>query len=62
MKTFLDVPYADKDKVKALGARWDPAIRKWYCPDGIDLRLFKRWVPKHLQGWLGKLPRVIHRH
>ncbi|MFC6519212.1 DUF5710 domain-containing protein [Undibacterium arcticum] len=29
---FLDVPFAEKDSVKRLGARWDGAMRKWYIP------------------------------
>lgn len=33
MKLFLDVPYNQKDEVKALGARWNPKIRKWYITD-----------------------------
>ncbi len=42
-KTYLNVSYAQKDAVKALGARWDPAIKKWYVPANIDLTLFAAW-------------------
>src|SRR5258708_34147673 len=28
----LDVPFADKDRVRALGGQWDPAARRWYAP------------------------------
>ena len=42
---FLDTPFKDKDKVKALGARWDPALRKWYVPEGTDLQAFAAWLP-----------------
>jgi Domain of unknown function (DUF5710) len=31
-RTWLDVPYAEKDEAKAQGARWDPAARRWYAP------------------------------
>jgi hypothetical protein len=31
-RTWLDVPFADKDPAKAAGARWDPAARRWYAP------------------------------
>ena len=31
-RAYLDVPYADKDAAKALGARWDPAAKRWYDP------------------------------
>jgi hypothetical protein len=42
-KTYLNVPYAQKDNVKSLGARWDPANKKWYVPDNIDVTLFAKW-------------------
>ncbi|MDD2535650.1 MAG: DUF5710 domain-containing protein, partial [Macromonas bipunctata] len=35
--TYLITLYQDKDAVKSLGARWDPARRQWYVPDGLDL-------------------------
>ncbi len=30
-RVWLDVPYAEKDRAKALGARWDPAARSWFA-------------------------------
>lgn len=41
----LDVPFADKDRVKALGARWDHRSRRWYVPAGADTALFAPWLP-----------------
>ena len=35
--TYLVTAFADKDQVKALGARWDPARRQWYVPTGRDI-------------------------
>jgi ribonuclease HI len=33
-KIYLNVSYAEKDKAKADGARWDPGAKKWYvCSD-----------------------------
>lgn len=46
---FLDVPFAEKDSVKRLGAKWDGAMRKWYIPHGLDVHLFSRWWPEALQ-------------
>lgn len=43
-KTYLNVPFAQKDEAKALGARWEPAVKKWYVPAGKDLGLFARWL------------------
>ena len=45
-KTYLTVPYAQKDAVKALGARWDAANKKWYVSADKDLALFKQWQPQ----------------
>ncbi len=42
-KTYLIVPYAQKDAAKALGARWDPAQKKWYVPSNKDISLFAQW-------------------
>lgn len=44
-RIWLDVTFRDKDEAKALGARWDPAARRWYAPrramPGLD-----RWRPQ----------------
>jgi hypothetical protein len=42
-KIYLDVPYAQKDSAKALGARWDAITKKWYVPTGKDITLFEKW-------------------
>lgn len=31
-RAYLDVPYAEKNAAQALGARWDPAAKRWYDP------------------------------
>jgi hypothetical protein len=41
---LLNVPYAEKDEAKQLGARWDAARRKWYVPAGVDPAAFSRWM------------------
>lgn len=41
--TVLNVPFAEKDEAKQLGARWDPKRRKWCVPAGVDLAPFRRW-------------------
>lgn len=44
MKTYLNVPYAEKDYVKRCGAKWDAAAKKWYVsgnePVPVLLRRF----------------------
>jgi len=42
-KTYLNVPYAEKDQAKALGAKWDASIKKWYAPAGVDISQFGKW-------------------
>lgn len=39
----LAVPFAEKDKAKGLGARWDPVQRVWYVPPGRNPADFKQW-------------------
>ena len=41
----LEVPYAEKDEAKSMGAYWDPARKTWYVPPGWDPRVFARWLP-----------------
>jgi exodeoxyribonuclease VII large subunit len=44
-ETFLNAPFKDKEKVKALGGRWDSERRLWYVPAGTDLAPFAAWMP-----------------
>lgn len=44
--TFLNVPYAEKDEARALGARWNPGRKRWYVPDGVALDPFQKWMAK----------------
>ncbi|HOE41820.1 MAG TPA: DUF5710 domain-containing protein [Rhodoferax sp.] len=41
----LATPFAEKDAVKALGARWDASKKCWYIVDMADLTPFARWIP-----------------
>ncbi len=43
--TYLTSTFKDKDRVKALGARWDAERRQWYVPAGRDLAPFAAWIP-----------------
>lgn len=45
MRTNLITPFAEKDAVKALGARWDADKKTWYITDVADLAPFARWIP-----------------
>ena len=48
--TVLQVPYKEKDEAKKLGARWDPDIRCWFVPAGMNVEPFRRWRIKESEG------------
>lgn len=41
---YLQVPYVEKDEVKALGAKWDAEQKRWYYKGTADSR-FDKWTP-----------------
>ena len=41
----LNVPFAEKDAAKELGAEWDRENKIWYVPNGLDLEAFSKWLP-----------------
>ena len=43
---YINCTYKDKDEAKLLGARWDPDVRKWHIPMGLDRSKFRKWTPK----------------
>ena len=45
VNTYLDVPFAEKDEAKALGARFDMTQKMWYVPKGKDVAAFAKWAP-----------------
>lgn len=49
-RTYLTTTFKEKDKVKALGARWDREAGQWYVPTGLDLALFQTWLPAGAEG------------
>ena len=42
-RIYIEVPYAQKDEAKLLGARWDADVRRWYITDKQDVLLFSKW-------------------
>jgi hypothetical protein len=48
-KVYLNVPFAQKDDAKALGAKWDATQKKWYVLDDKDLNLFSQWQSSALK-------------
>jgi hypothetical protein len=45
-RVYLDVPFAEKNDAKALGAWWDPARKQWYVPRHVSAAAFSRWLPE----------------
>lgn len=42
-RTYIKVPFREKNEAKELGARWDRAEQLWYVPPGKDLAAFAKW-------------------
>ena len=38
---LIKVPFSEKDKAKALGARWHHTSKSWYVPQGKNIKNFK---------------------
>ncbi|CAI3228644.1 zincin-like metallopeptidase domain-containing protein [Desulfovibrio desulfuricans] len=45
-KTFLAVPYKEKERAKKFGAKWDKDNKFWYAPEGTDLTPLAAWMPE----------------
>lgn len=46
MRIDLNVPFAQKDEARQLGAKWDAGGKTWYVPEGILPHPFTRWIPR----------------
>lgn len=44
-RQYLNVPFAQKDAAKSLGARFDGAVKRWYVDERRDLAVFAQWLP-----------------
>jgi len=42
-RIILNVPKAERDRAKELGAKWDAVQEKWYVPDGVESWPFEPW-------------------
>ncbi|MEJ5038590.1 DUF5710 domain-containing protein [Acinetobacter johnsonii] len=43
-RNYIKVPIEEKDEAKKLGAKWDRVQKSWYVPNGIDTKLFDKWM------------------
>jgi antirestriction protein ArdC/phage/plasmid primase-like uncharacterized protein len=53
---LINVPYKQKDEVKALGAKWDRQQQSWYIPAGVDSALFAKWAQEGAKPAAGEVP------
>ena len=44
-RIYLTTSFKEKDKVKALGAKWDSSAARWYVPEHLDVTVFASWLP-----------------
>lgn len=44
MSLMINVPYAEKDEAKSLGAKWNPTLKKWYVSKREDYHKFSKWI------------------
>ena len=58
-KAFLAVPYREKGRAKAAGARWDPEAKLWYAPEGADMTKLKGWLPEKTPEVAPTMPRQV---
>ena len=47
-RVYLEVPFAEKDRAKEFGARWDPSKVQWYAPPDTDLSPLREWMQKRI--------------
>jgi antirestriction protein ArdC/phage/plasmid primase-like uncharacterized protein len=43
-KTYINVPYREKNEAKALGASWDRGQQSWYIPASVEQTPFSKWL------------------
>lgn len=43
-RTYVQVPFKEKEQARELGAKWDRQEKSWYIPDGVDKEPFAHWL------------------
>lgn len=43
-RTYIDVPFKEKEQVRELGAKWDRQEKSWYIVPGADHEPFTQWL------------------
>lgn len=43
-RTYVQIPFKEKEQARELGAKWDRQEKSWYIPDGVDKEPFAHWI------------------
>ncbi len=43
-RVYVQIPYADREQAKMLGAKWDKEEKSWYIPPGVNQEPFRKWL------------------
>ncbi|OKP00834.1 zincin-like metallopeptidase domain-containing protein [Xenorhabdus eapokensis] len=62
-RTYLAVPYLEKNDAKARGAKWDKEAKAWYAPEGVDVALsgLDKWSTAHAHVVKAAVPEPVDR-
>ena len=55
---ILDVPYAEKDEAKSLGAKWNPTLKKWTYSYRKNYIHMLKWLPEYRENSLSNAWRL----
>ena len=47
-RVYLNVPYAEKDTAKQLGAKWDAKAKRWFIASELPSNSFAQWLPESI--------------
>jgi antirestriction protein ArdC/phage/plasmid primase-like uncharacterized protein len=48
-RTYLSVPYEEREEAKAIGTKWDAIKKAWYVGPGFDPEEIAKWKIRHEQ-------------
>jgi len=63
-RVYINVPFGEKEQVKALGAKWDKERRSWYVPEelgaGAAEKVFAKWMEVPVSLSTSELEKQFH--
>lgn len=48
-RTYLAIPYREREKAKQAGARWDNVAKSWYAHKDAHMDILQQWLPERVQ-------------